>query len=149
LPSEISKTEHTSSERQPSMSRRPMTVRCPAGSCSIAAAINCRASAVNKPSPGVCQAVGADAQCPGQRSWSARRKRSGSTAVSPSAASRAAKLENGTERRSRDARVLATLVGIRKIQVFSEERPSKRSNPRSTLSHVFCTTSSATARLPT
>jgi hypothetical protein len=56
---------------------------------------------------------------------------------------------NGTERRSRDARVLATLVGIRKIQVFSEERPSKRSNPRSTPSHVSCTTSSATARLPT
>jgi len=40
-------------------------------------------------------------------------------------------------------------VRILKIQVFSEERPSKRSRPWRTPSQVSCTTSSATVRLPT
>jgi hypothetical protein len=38
---------------------------------------------------------------------------------------------------------------MRKIHVLSDERPSKASIPRSTASHVSCTTSSATARLGT
>ena len=52
-------------------------------------------------------------------------------------------------RPSRSARVLALLVRMRKIQVFSDERSSKRSIPVSTASHASCTTSSATARLET
>jgi hypothetical protein len=57
--------------------------------------------------------------------------------------------ENGTERASRVARVFATLTAMRKIQVFSDERPSKRSMPRSTPTQASWTTSSATARLRT
>ena len=49
---------------------------------------------------------------------------------SPSA-SVAASAANGTVRRSRVPRVFARLTRIRRIQVFSEERPSKRSMPLS------------------
>jgi hypothetical protein len=38
---------------------------------------------------------------------------------------------------------------MRKSHVFSDDRPSKRSSPRSTPSHVSWTTSSATAWLGT
>ena len=38
---------------------------------------------------------------------------------------------------------------MRKIHVFSDERPSKPSISRITAIHVSCTTSSATARLGT
>ena len=54
--------------------------------------------------------------------------------------------ENGTTRPSRCARVFAVLTRIRKTQVLSEERPSKRSSALSTRSHVSPTTSSAIAR---
>jgi hypothetical protein len=40
-------------------------------------------------------------------------------------------------------------VRIRKIQVFSDDRPSKRSIPLRTPIHVSWTTSSATARVAT
>ncbi len=52
-------------------------------------------------------------------------------------------------RRSRSARVRALLTQIENSQVFSEERPSKRSMPVNTAHHVSCTTSSATASLRT
>ena len=42
-------------------------------------------------------------------------------------------------------RVLARFVRIRKIHVFSDERPSKRSIPSRTASHVSAATSSAAA----
>ena len=57
--------------------------------------------------------------------------------------------ENGIVRPSRSARVFAVLVRIRKIQVLSDDRPSKRSMPLSTPTHVSWITSSATARLET
>jgi hypothetical protein len=52
-------------------------------------------------------------------------------------------------RASRDPLRIAMLVRIRKIQVFSDERPSKESTPRITAIHASCTTSSATALLGT
>ena len=52
-------------------------------------------------------------------------------------------------RASRSARLIARLVRMRKIHVFSEARPSKRCRPLSTPSHVSCTTSSATGGLRT
>jgi len=68
----------------------------------------------------------------------------------PSASTSApASAENGTERASRTARVLARLATMRCSHVPSEERPSKRSMPRRTPSQASCTTSSATARSPT
>ncbi len=68
------------------------------------------------------------------------------TAGSSSPSSGPARLENGTLRPSRWPRVFAVLVRIRKIQVRSDERPSKRSIPAITPSQASCTTSSATAR---
>ena len=56
---------------------------------------------------------------------------------------------NGTVRPSRAARVFARLIRMRKIQVFSDERPSNAQMPWITPSQVSCTTSSATARLET
>ena len=52
-------------------------------------------------------------------------------------------------RPSRWARLMARLIRIRKIHVFIEARPSKRSSPFRTPSHVSCTTSSAIVRLRT
>ena len=63
--------------------------------------------------------------------------------------SAAASAANGTLRRSRSPPRIATLVRMRKIQVFSDERPSKPSMPRITAIQVSCTISSATARLGT
>ena len=57
--------------------------------------------------------------------------------------------EKGTLRPSRTPRVLARFVRMVNSHVLSEDRPSKRSIPWSTPSHVSCTTSSATARLGT
>ena len=51
--------------------------------------------------------------------------------------------ENGMLRASRTARVRARLTRMRKIQVRSDERPSKALSPRTTASHVSWTTSSA------
>lgn len=96
------------------------------------------------PSGDSCQRRGGAAQPPGQRSWSAGRKRSAS-GPSP-AASRSASELSGTVRRSRCPRAIARFMAIRNSHVFSDERPSKRSMPWSTPSHVSCTTSSATAR---
>src|SRR5207237_1133391 len=106
---------------------------------SIAASSTDRVSALNNLCSG--QARGGTAQCP------AAPKRSRSTVGSklPSSSSE----ENGTERPSRCARVLAVLVRIRKIQVFSDDRPSNRLIPFRTPSQVSWTTSSATARLET
>jgi RNA polymerase sigma-70 factor (ECF subfamily) len=56
-----------------------------------------------------------------------------------------ASAESGIERPSRTARVLAVLVRIRNSHVFRDERPSNRSTPVRTASHVSWTTSSATA----
>ncbi len=56
---------------------------------------------------------------------------------------------NRRQRGSRTARVRAMFAAIRKIQLFSDERPSKRSSAFRTPSHVSCTTSSAAARLET
>jgi hypothetical protein len=53
--------------------------------------------------------------------------------------------ENGIVRRSRTPRVLAWLVRIRKIQVLSDERPSKLSSSSITATQVSCATSSATS----
>ena len=61
----------------------------------------------------------------------------------------AASAANGTLRRSRGPARIATFVRMRKIQVLSEERPSKPSIPRITAIQVSCTASSATARLGT
>src|SRR5262249_56033871 len=91
---------------------------------------------------------GWEGQGPGQRSWSAGRKRDGSTAGSGTASGRSS-AEKGTVRPSRCPRVFAMLVRIRKIHVFSDERPSKRSIPFRTAIQVSCTTSSATERLAT
>ena len=63
--------------------------------------------------------------------------------------SAAASAANGTLRRSRDPPRIATFARMRKIHVFSDDRPSNRSIPRTTAIHVSCTTSSATARLGT
>src|SRR5581483_6433531 len=52
-------------------------------------------------------------------------------------------------RRSRSPRVRARFSRMPTIQLRSEDRPSNRSSPVSTASHVSCTTSSATARLGT
>ena len=52
-------------------------------------------------------------------------------------------------RASRSPRVRARLATIRRIQVFSEDRPSKRLRPCRTPSQASCTTSSATARVRT
>ena len=52
-------------------------------------------------------------------------------------------------RASRSPRLIAMLTTMRMIQVFSDERPSKRSMPLRTPSHASCTTSSATARVRT
>ena len=56
---------------------------------------------------------------------------------------------DGTDRASRAPAVLARLARMWNSQVFTDERPSNRSIPRTTPSHVSCTTSSATARLGT
>ena len=52
--------------------------------------------------------------------------------------------EKGTVRLSLTARLRARLPSIRNTQVFSDDRPSKRSSPLMTASHVSWTTSSAT-----
>src|SRR6266851_3500620 len=75
------------------------------------------------------QSHGNDTQCPGHRGESAGRNRSGSTVGSLEAELSSANEENGTLRPSRSARVLAQLVRMQKIQVLSEDRPSKRSSP--------------------
>ena len=67
--------------------------------------------------------------------------RDGSTAGSGSA--------TGTLRCSLLPVLLARFTRMRNSQVFSDERPSKFSRPRSTASQVSWTTSSATARLGT
>ena len=72
---------------------------------------------------------GGSAQWWGARSWSAGRKRLGSTAWKSPEASSPARVAKGTVRRSRIPRVLARLTRMRKIQVRSDERPSKRSRP--------------------
>ena len=46
-------------------------------------------------------------------------------------------------------RLAMVYVTMRNIQVFSEERPSKRSSPSRTANHVSWTTSSATPRIVT
>ena len=56
-----------------------------------------------------------------------------------------AALANGMLLASRLARVRAMLIRIRKIQVRSEDRPSKRSIPSITAIQVSWTISSATA----
>ena len=55
----------------------------------------------------------------------------------------------GVSRRSRTPAVRARLTTMRNSHVFSDDRPSNRSMPRTTPSQVSCTTSSATARLGT
>src|ERR687895_232026 len=145
LPSETSSAAQTSSDGQPSMSRRVITVRCAGGSDSTARRMQSRVSPDRRPSSGVSQRVGPSAQWCGQRSWSAGRKRLASTGSSGSSASLAARLENGRQRPSRVPRVIAMLVRILKIQVFREERPSKPSSPCSTASHVSCTSCSSRA----
>jgi hypothetical protein len=50
---------------------------------------------------------------------------------------------------SRTPVLRARLTRIRKSHVLNEERPAKPSIPRSTATHVSCTTSSAIALLAT
>jgi hypothetical protein len=74
-----------------------------------------------------------------------RQNHPGSTAgPAPSAPGRDS-AEKGTVRASRAPRRLARFVRMRQSQVLNEERPSNRSIPRSTPSHVSWITSSATA----
>ena len=68
-------------------------------------------------------------------------KRAASTAAPASA--------TATLRRSRTPVLRARLTRIRNSQVLIDERASKRSMPRSTATHVSCTTSSAIASLGT
>src|SRR4051812_6516014 len=118
-----------------------MTARCMGGSVAMASSTTMRVSPERSRSSGrpSHDAGGAD-QAPAVRppSWN----RAGSTegSCSPPSASSA---ENGTLRRSRTPLVLARLTRMRKIHVFRDERPSKRSIPLSTPSQVSCTTSSA------
>jgi glucose dehydrogenase-like enzyme len=129
------------------MSRRLMTARCAAGSASIAASIRSRVSSVSSRRSGsASQEAGGAAQCPGHVESSLLRKRSGGTAGSGTRPG-FCRAESGIVLPSRPARVFAVLARIRKIQVLSDERPSKRSRPFSTATHVSWTTSSVTARL--
>ncbi len=96
--------------------------------------------AVSASSGSAVQSAGKARHPPGYRS-PAPRNRSGSTAGSSGSE------EYGTERDSLTPRVLAVLTRIRRIQVFSEDRPSKRSRPLMTPIHASWTTSSATARV--
>ena len=148
VPSLISRRSQTSSDDQPSTSRSEMTVRCAAGSVSMAASTRSRVSPASSSSSGsAAQLRGGVAQWPGNAGWSAARNRSGSTAGESS--SRPASDENGTDRASRRARVRAWLARMRKIQVRSDERPSNRGRLLRTPIHVSWTTSSATARVRT
>src|SRR5207244_12008668 len=72
------------------------------------------------------QRAGGLAQWPGQRACCWSKKRFGSTEDSSSSASPDGRAESGTVRLSRSARVFAVLARMRKIQVFREERSSKR-----------------------
>ena len=74
------------------------------------------------------QACGGIAQPPGYIGWSARQEAvrvDGGLVLARSGSSD----ESGTLRCSRSPRVRARLATIRRIQVFSVERPSKRSRP--------------------
>ena len=116
--------------RSSSPRRRAARSRCaaPRAARRSRAAITSRVSPASRPSSGVGQRAGMTAQWPGKSSWSAGRKRSGSTDGSP-VSSAAASAENGTLRRSRAPPRIATLVRMRKIQVLSDERPSKPVDP--------------------
>jgi hypothetical protein len=87
-------------------------------------------------------ADGLDDQNPAQRPLSRNREESTAGSSGPSA-------ENGTLRESRLPLVMAVLITIRNIQVFSEDRPSKRARPWTIPNHASCTTSSADSFEPT
>src|SRR5207244_815393 len=125
----------TSSALHPSTSRSEMTARCVAGRAAIASAITCRVSPASSCSSGKPRG-GAD-QWP-VHGWSPAVNRSASTAGSFRSSD-----ENGNDRPSRIPRVFALFVRMRKSQVFSDERCSKRSIPSSSASHVSAATSSA------
>ena len=109
----------------------------------MADSIRLRVSRASSCGSGALHGSGNVIQPPG---WMGFWNRSGSTVGSPPPAS-SSKAENGRDRDSRSARVFAVFVRMRKIQVLSDERPSKRPIPRSTPSHASWTTSSATAAL--
>ena len=102
----------------PATSRSVITARCVAGRLSIAPSITCRVSSREQPLLGP---VAAGDQ------WPMRRGRS--DPASTAGSELAPEDENGIVRPSRSARVFARLARMRKIQVLSDERPSKRSMP--------------------
>ena len=118
----------------PSMSRRVRTWRCPSGSCGRHSFTRCAIL------PASMRSSIASAHGSGGRFHAPE---------GPKRPSRASSGPSGAFRGSRAPAVRARLMRMRKIQVFTEDRPSKRSMPRTTPSHVSWTTSSATARLGT
>ena len=119
---------HTSSALQPSMSRSEMTARCVGGRASIASLDHLARFPSQQPL--LRKAARRCGPVPGH-AWPSPWKRSASTAGSSASSD-----EKGSERPSRMPRVFARFVRMRKIHVFSEERPSKRSIPSRTASQV-------------
>jgi hypothetical protein len=101
-----------------------------------------RASCESSTHSGTAEAEGSDAQNPIQRPLSKKRDESTVGSSGPSD-------ENGTLRESRPPLVIALLITIRNIHVFSDDRPSKRSRPRTTPTHASWTTSSAASFVAT
>src|SRR5690348_4064061 len=136
FPSVRDSTVQTSSLLMPSTSRSRTTSRWRPGSSSIQARTRWASLPASiRPSAASIQCSGGSAQPP------APSNRAGSTAGSGSA--------TGTLRCSLLPVVRARFTRIRNTQVFSDERPSNPSRPRSTASQVSWTTSSATARFGT
>src|SRR5712691_2063977 len=136
FPSVRASTAQTSSLLIPSMSRSSTTSRWREGSSPIQARMRSASLPASiRLSAASIQCSGGSAQPPSPPN------RDGSTAGSGSA--------TGTLRCSLLPVLLARFTRMRNSQVFSDERPSKFSRPRSAASQVSWTTSSATARLGT
>ena len=82
---------------------------------------------------------------PSESSTKTSRAGSTETPPGPAPAGTSEMAENGTVRASRAPTVRARFTSIRKIHVFTEQRPSNRWKPSNSASQVSCTTSSATA----
>ena len=131
FPSLTPSKEATSAGPRPSTSRRTTTWRCASGSVGRISRTRCaRRSATMRSSTCSDHGTGGVLHAP-----------------EPSKRSSTPPSGNDVVRCSRPAVVRARLIRMWNSQVLNEDRPSKRSTPRTTASHVSCTTSSATARL--
>src|SRR5688500_1585019 len=120
-----------------------MTARCMSGRAAMASSTTERVSAERSRSSGW-----PSHDCGGAAQLPAGAKRDGSTAGSACSLPLSSD-EKGTLRCSRTPLVLARLTRMRKIHVLSDERPSKRSRPLRTPSHVSATASSACSLVAT